>query len=42
MITKRCDAVGVLDAEAQPDRPAPVVDDHRRVAQVELLEQPAP
>ena len=33
------DAVGVLDGEPQPDRPAPVVDDERRVAHVEVLEQ---
>ena len=32
-------ALGVLDREAQPDRPAPVVDDEGRVADVEVLEQ---
>ena len=39
MITSRCDALGLLDRHAQPDRPSPVVHDHRRAAQIELLEQ---
>ena len=34
------DAVGVLDGEAEADRPAPVLDDDREVAQVELLDEP--
>ena len=32
--------LGLLDREPQPDRPAPVLDDHRQPAQVELLDQP--
>ena len=38
-ITSRVEALGVLDGQAQADRAAPVVDDDRRAAQVELLEQ---
>ena len=34
------DPVGVLDGEAQADRPAPVLDDDGEVAQVELLDEP--
>ena len=34
------DAVGLLDGEAEADRPAPVLDDDREVAQVELLDEP--
>ena len=34
------DAVGVLDGEAEADRPAPVLDDDREVSQVELLDEP--
>ena len=33
------DPVGMLDREAEPDRPAPVLDDDGRVAQVELLDE---
>ena len=33
-------AVRVLDGEAEPDRPAPVLDDDGEVAQVELLDEP--
>ena len=33
------DPIRVLDREPHPDRPAPVVDDERRVAEVELVEQ---
>ena len=33
------DAIGMLDRYAQADRPAPVVNDGRRVAQVEIGEQ---
>ena len=38
-ITRRSIRSRVLDREAQPDRPAPVVHHHRRAAQVEILEQ---
>ena len=34
------DALRVLDGEPQPDRAAPVVDDERQLAQVELLDEP--
>ena len=34
------DAVGMLDGEAEADRPAPVLDDDREVSQVELLDEP--
>ena len=34
------DALGVLDGEPQPDRAAPVLDDDRRLAQVELVHEP--
>ena len=33
-------ALGVLDGETQPDRPAPVLHDDRRPAEVELLREP--
>ena len=34
------DAVGLLDGEAEADRPAPVLDDDRELSQVELLDEP--
>ena len=42
MITIRAIRSGCSTAGAEPDRPAPVVDDDGRVAQVEPLEQVRP
>ena len=39
-ITSRSTRSGLLDREPQADRPAPVLDDDRQPAQVELLDEP--